>query len=252
MKIICKKEKKLMIELQNERFPTFSVSEWMQLKIYLLASLFVLAFTCILTIIDPNSFMRILGPINPIILIFLLIIGGFITLRFFLSRNWFEIYAKKQIKKQNYFYYLPILLAFMPILIDLTFRYPETTNVYFPQSLLFYPIIGFVAETMFHLIPTLFLILILSSIFKSLNHKQINWIIILVVSFIEPLYQTIWSPSYFPLGITIYMGFHLYLFNAIELYIFKRRGFFAMYSTRLIYYLTWHIIWGYFRILILF
>ena len=241
-----------MIKLVNERLPTFSISEWMQIKIYLLVSFFVLAFTCILTVIDPNSFKRFIGTINPIILISLLIIGGFVFLKFFLSRNWFEIYDIKEIKKQKFVYYLPILLAFIPILIDLTFRYPEATNVYFPQSLLFYPIIGFVAEMMFHLIPIFLLLLILSSMFKNLNIKRINWIIILTISFIEPLYQTIWSPSYFPLGITIYMVFHLYLFNAIELYAFKRHGFLAMYSVRLIYYLTWHIVWGYFRILILF
>ena len=106
-----------MIKLVNERLPTFSISEWMQIKIYLLVSFFVLAFTSILTVIDPNSFKRFIGPINPIILISLLIIGGFIFLKFFLSRNWFEIYDIKEIKKQKFVYYLPILLAFIPILI---------------------------------------------------------------------------------------------------------------------------------------
>ena len=241
-----------MFKLQTERLSTLSINESKQMKMYLLSSFLILAITCILAIIEPNSFKRFLGPINPIILVSLLIIVGFCILKFFLSRNWFEIYAKKKDKKQNFMYYLPILLAFIPIVIDLTFRYPENTNVYFPQSLLFYPIIGFVAETMFHIIPIFVLVLILPSILKNLHTKLINWIILLTVALIEPLYQTIWSPNYFPLWINIYMGFHLYLFNIIELYTFKHYGFLAMYSVRLIYYLTWHIIWGYFRILILF
>ncbi len=241
-----------MIRLQIKQIRALYFKNKLQINTYLLISLSILIVTSILTVIDPKSFIRFLGNVPPVILVSFLIIGGLAILIFFLSRSWYEIYDRKKIKPKNFFYLLPIILAFMPIVVDIAFRYPETINVYFPDSMLFYPVIGFVAELVFHLIPIFLLLLILDLIFKNLNFNMVIWIVILVISLIEPLYQVFWSPSYFPVWIMIFMVFNLYLFNFSELYIFKHHGFLAMYSMRLMYYMIWHILWGHLRLVILF
>ena len=48
------------------------------------------------------------------------------------------------------------------------------------------------------------------------------------------------------------MGLHLFVFGMIQLSLFKRYGFVAMYTCRLAYYAVWHIIWGYLRLQLLF
>jgi hypothetical protein len=48
------------------------------------------------------------------------------------------------------------------------------------------------------------------------------------------------------------VGVHIYVFNALQLYVFKRYDFLSMYAFRLVYYLHWHVVWGYMRLQLLF
>ena len=171
-----------------------------------------------------------------------------IILIFFVSKSWFNIYNRDNLKKMLKYHPLAILLASIAILVDIWFKYPENTNTLFPESLLFYPIIGFVAETIFHLIPLALILLVLNRILKNFNFQRYIWICLVIISLIEPIFQALSIPSHFPLWVSVYMSFHLFLFNAIQLYFFKRFDFFSMYTFRLVYYLLWHIIWGYIRL----
>lgn len=242
----------MMNKFQIGHLRLLFAKEKTQVILYAFLSLAILIGTGILMAFDPSAFMRFIGNINPLILIPTLIIGGLIILLTFISRNWFQIIRMKNLTPLAWSYGLATILASISILIDITYKYPEATNVFFPQSLLFYPVIAFVAELLFHLIPIVLLLLITKFIFKYSDRQRIYWMILLLISLIEPIYQTIWSPSYFPLWILIYLTIHLYIFNFIELYVFKQYGFLAMFSVRILYYLIWHIIWGYFRLDILF
>jgi hypothetical protein len=60
------------------------------------------------------------------------------------------------------------------------------------------------------------------------------------------------SPRYFPLYINVYMWIHLFVFNFLQMLVFKRYDFLKMYMFRLVYYLLWHIVWGSVRLGLLF
>jgi len=44
------------------------------------------------------------------------------------------------------------------------------------------------------------------------------------------------------------VGLLVFVFNILQLEVFRRFGFVAMYALRLTYYLWWHLIWGALRI----
>jgi hypothetical protein len=147
---------------------------------------------------------------------------------------------------------LAILFALPTILVDISVRFPEDLNILFPQSLLFYPAIAYVVEVLFHLLPLSLLLIVLTSIFKKVDQNKVIWFCILIVALLEPAYQTIGFIEQYPLWTVIYVGLHVFLFNVVQLSIFKRYDFISMYSFRLVYYILWHIVWGYARLPVLF
>jgi hypothetical protein len=215
-----------------------------QLTIIIATSLIIVAFTWALYIYHPLSFQRFFGKINPLIITSSLSILGMLILLFFLSKNGFEVFSGLNFKRMGPFYSLAIFLASIAIVIDIFFTYPEDTHIIFPYSLLFYPVMGYVVEMLFHLIPLCLLLLLMKSIFKKSSPEKLLWLCILIISLIEPTFQTAMSPRYFPLYINVYMWIHLFVFNFLQLLVFKRFDFIKMYLFRLVYYLLWHIVWG--------
>jgi hypothetical protein len=140
------------------------------------------------------------------------------------------------------------------ILVDLKVVFPPDINVLFPESVLFYPAMGFFAEILFHVLPLSVLLFSLTSIFRNLSYENIVWICILIVALLEPIYHTIpmGSSNRYPLWAIVYVGLHVFLINLTQLLIFRRYDFISMYSFRLVYYLFWHIGWGYLRLRLLF
>ena len=81
------------------------------------------------------------------------VILGFISLSFLLSKKWFTIHKKYSIKKVFPYAGLTVFFALVAILIDINIVYPADMNIPFPESLLFYPIIAFLVEIIFHVVP---------------------------------------------------------------------------------------------------
>jgi len=112
---------------------------------------------------------------------------------------------------------------------------------------------GFVVEILFHVLPLSLILSIFTLIRKNRTPQKIIWISIVLISLLEPVYQLIYgTPTHFPLSINFLFGFYLFLFNFIQLTLFKRYDFLSMYSFRLVYYIIWHILWGYLRLVIFF
>jgi hypothetical protein len=124
-------------------------------------------------------------------------------------------------------------------------------NILFPESLLFYPAIGFFAEILFHVLPFGALVFLTTAIYKKEITNKTIWFMILIVAALEPTYQIVFMDS-FPGWASILVWVNLYLFNTLQLLIFKRFDFIAMYFSRLMYYFIWHIVWGHFRLELLF
>lgn len=106
---------------------------------------------------------------------------------------------------------LAAILGLIMILVDLKIVFPADMNILFPESLLFYPAIGFFVEILFHVLPLTVLLILLASFFKGANHKNIIRICIVGVALLEPVYQTLgMSFSYqYSLWVVAYVGFHV-------------------------------------------
>lgn len=228
--------------------------EKQQYKVFIGLSVAVTAMAGALYYSDNFIFERFIGYINPLIASITIIITGFILLSFALFKNWFAIYRKESLKKIFRNSILALLFVPISMLVDIKVGFAENINILFPKSLLFYPVIGFFAEILFHVLPLSLLLMLMTSIANKISLKKIFWICILIVSLLEPFYQTIamFSSSRFPIWASMIVLLNLFLFNLIQLLLLKKYDFISMYSFRLVYYLVWHIAWGYFRLQLLF
>jgi hypothetical protein len=225
-------------------------SEKLQYLIFVILSISVTMMTWIIS--NLPLFERYFGKINPLIIIISTSILGVILLSLLLAKGQFLIYKKGNINGILLSAGLAALFAAVIILVDIKVVFPNDIDVLFPQSLLFYPAIGFIVEVLFHILPMSLLFFLLSTFFKRISNRLIIWICILTVSILEPVYQTISFIGHYPSWTVFYIGFHILLINLVQLLIFKRYDFISMYLFRLVYYLIWHIIWGYMRLELLF
>lgn len=230
------------------------VTERLQYLVYLGVSLVVFSFTIVLHFSERQVFQRFLGSIGPLVAFLIAIVAGFILLSFLLFKKWFVIFDLDNLPGYIRFAGLAALLGVIMIIVDTRIIFPADINILFPQSLLFYPAIAFFVEILFHVFPLTLLIAVMSSTLKNLNFKAIFWISIIIISMAEPIYQTMdmASSNHFPVWAVVYVGLHIFLINFFQLLIFKKYDFISMYSFRLVYYLFWHIGWGYLRLFWLF
>ncbi len=208
-------------------------------------------------------FQQFIGGINPLIASLFIVILGFILLSFLLSKGWFAIYKKGNLKGVFYSSGLAALFGLIIILVDFnTSLYPADMNILFPKSLFFYPAIGVFAEILFQVLPLTLILIMLTSLSKKIsnsklttkiNHNMIIWVSIFAASLLEPIYQTIPLLSgKYPLWFAGFTFMHVFLIILSQLTIFKRYDFITMYWFRLVYYIIWHIIWGHIRLELLF
>ena len=246
--------------MPSKKLPPFTTvkklisSEWRQYRPFLGLALVVAIFTGVLYFSGNPAFQRFLGEINPVLVVLISTLAGVIALSVLLARSWFAIYKRENLRRGLLTAAaLATPLGFLIILVDLTGVFPADINVPFPDSLLFYPAIGFVVEIVFHVLPLTFLLIGLTSLSGNLSYHKIIWPCILLVSVAEPVFQAVLSASdNYPLWAGLYVGFHIFLINFIQLWIFKRFDFLSMYAFRLVYYLIWHIGWGWVRLEVLF
>jgi hypothetical protein len=227
--------------------------EQLQYLVFIGLSVVVAVLVAVLYTRDSLAFRPYLGGINPLLAIALTILLGVVLLTLLLSRGWFEIYSRENLRGLLVSVGLAGLMAVVMILVDLRIVFPADINKLFPESLLFYPSIAYVVEVLFHVLPLSVLLIVLTLLSRSLSYERIIWPCILLVSLIEPTYQTILGLSRpVPALTTGYVGLHIFVINLLQLLIFRRYDFISMYSFRFVYYLIWHIVWGYVRLRLLF
>ena len=227
-------------------------TEKSQYLVFLSLSIAVMLLTGLIYFTNKLPFERFIGRINPLLAGIFIILLGAVLFTVLLSHSWFAIYKKGNLKGLYRSSGLAAILGGIMILVDLKIVFPADTNTLLPASLLFYPAIGFFVEILFHVLPLSLLIVTLTSLFRNARFENIIWTSILLVALLEPVYQTLWMGDRYPLWAVAYVGFHVFLINLFQLIIFKRYDFISMYSFRLVYYLFWHIGWGYIRLKVLF
>lgn len=224
---------------------------------YLALSLLALgavAATAILSLSGSTAFQPYLGNLNPVLTILLVTALGFVSLGFLHSRGWFEICAgRKSLKGTARAAVLASLLAIPAILVDLRHPFPRDMNVPPPQSLLFYPAIGYLVEITLHALPLALLLASLGRLTNWVSSQLLAWGSILTAALLEPILQAHWATSASGGSwVDVFVGLQVFAVNLLQLYIFRRYDFVSMYMFRLAYYLQWHILWGYVRLQVLY
>lgn len=221
-------------------------------SVLLLVVLGLVGSAGVLELSGSTAFWPYFGGVSPLLATTSLTLVGVAALAFLRTTGFFEIDARgPALKKLARPAGLATLLAVPVIAVDLAGGFPEDLNVLPPQSLLFYPVIALVAETVFHLVPLALLILGARSILKR-SSERVLWPCMLLVSIPEPILQVVsgWGDS--PSWATAYVGVHVFVFNVLAVYLYKRQDFLSMYSFRFVYYMHWHIVWGFLRLRVLF
>ena len=219
-----------------------------------LLALGAVAVTAILWVSGSTSFRPYLGKLNPLLVVLLVTALGFISLGFLHSHGWFEIYAgRKTLKGTGRAVVLASLLAPAAILVDLGHPFPRDLNVPPPQSLLFYPAIGYLVEITFHALPLSLLLASLGGLASKVSSQVLVWSCILTAALLEPILQVRWAASAGESSwVVAFVGLQVFVVNLLQLYIFHRYDFVSMYMFRLTYYFQWHILWGYVRLQVLY
>jgi len=217
-------------------------------------SIGVIGLAGILYFSDNLLFRRIICIVNPLIAFSTMMFLGVILFSFLLYQGWFSIIKRENLAGLFRYSGFAALFVIVSILVDLKVGFPADMNIPFPKSLLFYPAIGFLVEIVFHVLPLTVLLISLTTIFKDISYTSILWICIMIVALLEPVFQVslMITSSHFPLWALCLVWLNIFMFNLSQLLIFNRYDFISMYSFRLVYYLFWHIGWGYLRLKILF
>jgi hypothetical protein len=222
-----------------------------QIGMLMVLALILAGMASILPATGSDTFERFLGPIHPALALALATVLAVPSMRFLIRRFGFSSHAWRQTRSGlTVAVGAAAIFGVSVIVADLGLRYPETINVAFPQSLLFYPPIGLFVDLAFHSALPALLLLVQLPIVRWLGEKRVVWVAILLAALVEPLLQVLWAGS---LSWTeVYTAVSVFLFGVTQLLIFRKHGFLAMYGMRLTFYLFWHIIWGHFRLVLLF
>ncbi len=143
---------------------------------------------------------------------------------------------------------LPFMAAITAL--DLVAPFPADINVPLPAALAFYPAMGFFAQLALHVIPFAVLLVALTTVAAKLSLSARVWTAILLASLIEAVFQ-IGGADLEGRVLTVQaavLAVHVFAFGCVELFLYKRYDFAAMYAFRLTYYAWWHVIWGVLRL----
>jgi hypothetical protein len=220
-----------------------------------LAGLLLLAvvLTLILYALD-RRFLRLLaGDVNPLPVMAVVLLVGGLLLWLFMRRGWFVMLGEDLAKGLGWASILALVFGVVIVLVDRQAVYPAEINMTWPNAWLYYPLIGFTAQVVFHLVPLAMVLLLLTSSRIGMSFDGAILPSLLVAAVLEPVFQTLFGLSDpIPIWAKAYVAVHILLINLSQLFIFQRYGFIPSYAMRLIYYLIWHVLWGHFRLDLLF
>jgi hypothetical protein len=228
---------------------------------YAILSLSAVGLTAISHSFNPLLFQRFIGAANPIFMVVGVSALGAILLSVLIVRDGFSIAGSDTGRGVARSAALAALFGIVVILVDLAIVHPADMNVPFPQSLLFYPVIGFMVEILFHLLPLCLLLTVIPALVGHGRSEAAVWVSLILVALLEPAFQTwtaasgapvVGGPYTYAAWAVVSDGLQVFAINLCQLFIFKRYDFVSMYALRLAYYGIWHIAWGHVRLELLF
>jgi len=224
-----------------------------QFLIYAIIFIAVILCTVLVRTRNRNIFTTHLGTVNPLVSITIISMVGFVCFNILIKKDWFAVFQAENRGGYGIAAILSIVFCFEAIVLDLVFRFPKDMNILFPNSILYYPIVGFVVNILFHVIIVTIVMGLLWLIAPHVKVEKTIWIAILLTALVEPVYQMIfgvkangWT------WLVVLTGIHVMLINLAQLFLFRRYDFVSIYAMRLMFYLLWHIVWGMVRLNVLF
>ncbi len=142
------------------------------------------------------------------------------------------------------------LFGIVVIAADIALHFPRDLNAPAPWALLFYPVMGLVAEVVFHLAPLTIVLLVATQLTPAAHSDGLWRVALLLAALTEPLFQALHAGD--APALTAFTALHVLAFSLCQLWLFRNHGFATMYAMRLVYYLEWHIAWGTARLELLF
>lgn len=201
-----------------------------------------------LSSVDPDAFATYFGRFPPMFIVAVAAVAGAVSLRFLENRGWWSAQPPTEIHRGILFSTLAALgFASVAIAVDIWFGFPQDINVTWPDAVLFYAAIAFVAEFAFHMLPLALIVAVAGWHFTHRGFDRRVWTGTVVVAMCEAGFQVVLGSS-----LRFFVGPHLLAIGIYELFAFRRFGYIPMIWFRLAYYLLWHVIWGYVRLDILF
>jgi hypothetical protein len=222
-----------------------------QLGMYIVLTIIMAVFSLLMVITgNTTGFTKFFGDANPMTVFSMLSIFAGVSMYLLVKKDLLFVHKKRDLKSFTISVTLAGLLAILIILVDTKSPFAEDINVLFPESLLFYPVIAFLADILFHIIPLVVTLIISLPFHKLINYKKFTMVLLVITAFIDPIFQIFFSTN--ETWVIVYMTFHVFFISLYEVFLFRKYGFVSMFLFRLSYYLFWHIIWGYIRLGLLF
>jgi hypothetical protein len=215
-------------------------------------SLTATAAASVLSLYAGDAFHPYFGNLPPPLAVGLAAVLGAICLHYLQTRERFDVYPADTARAMLVSTALALCFAAAVILVDIAFGYPRDINVPPPWSLLFYPVMGFVAQIVLHIAPFALLLALSAQLVAKPARERRLWPCIVLASLLEPAFQWRAASAGALSWADLYTVPHVFVFGLFELWIFRRYGYASMYAFRLAYYLCWHIVWGYVRLHVLF
>lgn len=203
-------------------------------------------------VLGDDSFERFFGRLSPPVVVVSVGLIGAISLRILAARRWLPS-AELALGPLFRVALIGVALAIPAVVVDCWIPFPEDMNAPWPASLLFYPVMAYVAEIAFHVAP---LALLLTALRWTLephpNNRSKAACAVVIVAAVEALFHTVDVLTGADQRLAVFVAPHLMIFGIGGLAILRRYGFLAMLSFRLGYYLVWHVVWGAVRLAVLF
>jgi hypothetical protein len=208
----------------------------------------------VLGAIDREPFERFLGPIPAPAAVAVAAGAGIVALEVLTRRGWCPPRDQLDRRTAALLVGAAAVLAGAAISFDLAVPFDEDMNVTWPESMLFYPTMAFLAEVALHLVPLAILAATTPAprSGRAAPGRATALTAIVAVATVEAGLQTASALAGPDRRAALFVAPHLVVIGVVELLGFRRNGFAALVTFRLTYYLLWHVVWGPVRLGLLF
>ena len=187
---------------------------------------------------NPGAFSRIFGPAPGWTVVPLALALGVLAAGLLRRRSGVRIAPERPARAFGTAAAIALVFAVVVTVADLILGFPKSINQPLPLALAYYPVMGLVAESLFHLVPL--------ALVSQVRRDLFGWRGLAAVALIEALFQAPAILSGRPLDLFVFG--HVLAFNLAQMWLLRRHGLATAFTQRIVYYAWWHLAWGWLRL----